>query len=548
MRTTNERRVCKQLLEAILFERIEPFIEHRRQGQTTFRFVRPPYELTVDGRRGAFDRVWLDIETVVLTRGNHAQSPTLEHIMDCFQLAEPLRLELRQTVQFADACPTYPEPRTHLSYEQLEQALIEGHPYHPCFKSRIGFSPDDHSRYGPEAGQRFRLRFISVPVSIVHQQRMDGVMEQTFGHETYLRLQEKLSAAVDVPTGYHILPVHPWQWQHVEADVRASGGIDLGEAGPLFQATQSIRTVFRPDAPTVPHIKLPLDLMQTSSRRTFTVPNIVAAPVLSDWLVDRTQKLPVTVLREFASQVVETTDGNLSGRIGCLYRDNVLAAVSPDETVIPLTALALREENETLFLEPWFKSYGRERWLKQFLTVYLEPVFRLLIEEGIAVEAHAQNALLVLKDGWPTRLMLRDFHDSVEFVRSFVRRPEKIPTFDTLHPAFRSTTNLYYEMDQVEALRELVVDTVFVFHLTELSHQLKETHQLDETTFFYWTADILAGLNLPPARLEALQLDTPTVYTESLVARKFNTTQCRHLIRNPLQSQTPKGSETHVIH
>ncbi|MFZ0077320.1 MAG: hypothetical protein WAL00_14455, partial [Exiguobacterium undae] len=71
MRTTNERRVCKQLLEAILFERIEPFIEHRRQGQTTFRFVRPPYELTVDGRRGAFDRVWLDIETVVLTRGNH---------------------------------------------------------------------------------------------------------------------------------------------------------------------------------------------------------------------------------------------------------------------------------------------------------------------------------------------------------------------------------------------------------------------------------------------------------------------------------------------
>lgn len=373
-------------------------------------------------------------------------------------------------------------------------------------------------------------------------------MEQTFGHETYLRLQEKLSAAVDDSTGYHVLPVHPWQWQHVEADVRASGGIDLGEAGPLFQATQSIRTVFRPDAPTVPHIKLPLDLMQTSSRRTFTVPNIVAAPVLSDWLIDRTQKLPVTVLREFASQVVETTDGRLSGRIGCLYRDNVLAAVSPDEAVIPLTALALREGNETLFLEPWFKTYGRERWLKQFLAVYLEPVFRLLVEEGIAVEAHAQNALLVLKDGWPTRLMLRDFHDSVEFVYSFVRRPEKIPTFGTLHPAFRSTTNLYYEMDQVEALRELVVDTVFVFHLTELSHQLKEIHQLEETIFFNWTADILAGLNLPPARLEALQLDTPTIYTESLVARKFNTTQCRYLVRNPLQSQTPKGSETHVIH
>src|SRR5690606_19170135 len=43
-----------------------------------------------------------------------------------------------------------PRPRRGLSYRALESALDEGHPYHPCFKARTGFSLDDHRRYGPE--------------------------------------------------------------------------------------------------------------------------------------------------------------------------------------------------------------------------------------------------------------------------------------------------------------------------------------------------------------------------------------------------------------
>lgn len=549
MRQTSEQRVCKQLLEALLFERIERFSEHPRQdGSATFRFIRPPYELTINGRRGAFDRIWLELSTGVLTKNNQVQPMTLAQIIACFQIKDSLRQELEQTVALDESCPVPIVARTQMTYSALEQALIEGHPYHPCFKSRIGFSSADHWRYGPESGQRFRLRFVALPATTVHMTQMNGVMEQAFGQATLECLNALLIRATNDSADYQIVPVHPWQWRCVGVDVLDSGGIDLGESGPLFQATQSIRTVFQPGVPGAPHIKLPLDLIQTSARRTFDVPSIVAAPVLSDWLIRRAEKLPVTLLREFASQVVETKDGKLSGRIGCLYRDNVLTNVTVEETVIPFTALALNEANGELFLDPWFKKYGMEQWVKQFLTVYLQPVFRLVAEEGLALEAHAQNSLLVLKDGWPTRLILRDFHDSVEYVGKFVRHPEEIPDFKTIHPAFNSPVGTYYEMKDVEALRELVSDTVFVFHLTELSHQLEDKYALKETTFFKWAAAVLDRLELSPDRFATLGFGEPTMYTESLFARKFETGQCRHLVCNTLYTRTQKGSETHVIH
>jgi siderophore synthetase component len=43
----------------------------------------------------------------------------------------------------------------------------------------------------------------------------------------------------------------------------------------------------------------------------------------------------------------------------------------------------------------------------------LPPVFHLLARHGLAFSAHGQNATLILKDGLPERLALRDFIDDV---------------------------------------------------------------------------------------------------------------------------------------
>lgn len=44
--------------------------------------------------------------------------------------------------------------------------------------------------------------------------------------------------------------------------------------------------------------------------------------------------------------------------------------------------------------------------------------------EGIATESHGQNIILVHKQGWPTRVLLKDFHDGVRYSPAHLAHPE----------------------------------------------------------------------------------------------------------------------------
>jgi len=117
--------------------------------------------------------------------------------------------------------------------------------------------------------------------------------------------------------------------------------------------------------------------------------------------------------------------------------------------------------------------------------VLVIPVWHLLVKHGVGLEAHAQNVMLIHRDGWPVRVALRDFHDSVEYVEDFLATKEAVPNFREVHPAFQeATVDQFYWMSAVEGLRELVMDTLFVFHLTELSYALEQQGWMDESIFW----------------------------------------------------------------
>src|SRR5690554_8221466 len=99
----------------------------------------------------------------------------------------------------------------------------------------------------------------------------------------------------------------------------------------------------------------------------------------------------------------------------------------------------------------------------------------MLTAHGVGLEAHAQNSLLVVHDGWPRALMLRDFHDSVEFARDYLPRTTPEPDFGPRQSFYdQAPDNQYYRMSNPEALRELVMDTLFIFNLSELALVLEE--------------------------------------------------------------------------
>ncbi|MEK5760788.1 IucA/IucC family C-terminal-domain containing protein, partial [Acinetobacter variabilis] len=85
-----------------------------------------------------------------------------------------------------------------------------------------------------------------------------------------------------------------------------------------------------------------------------------------------------------------------------------------------------------LLIQPWLDAHGTEAWLTQFLSVVIQPILFLLHAEGIGSESHGQNIILLHQNGWPTRIILKDFHDGVRFHPDQLTHPDECPKLHAL--------------------------------------------------------------------------------------------------------------------
>jgi siderophore synthetase component len=245
---------------------------------------------------------------------------------------------------------------------EWEQRIVDGHPYHPNCRSRPGFSVAEQLAYGPEHRPLVRLGLVPVPA---------GECLLTGAWPAELRDGERL-----------LLPVHPWQADHVLKRPVTEGV----EAHPLM----SLRTLALTGGG--PHVKTALSARLTSSVRDISVYSIGMSATLS----------------EFAETLTARMDGLLhfTRTLGAVTANSPdLAAVlreSPQahgDHVLPVAALATTELPESPV------------WLAEFARLTLTAGLRLL-ELGVALEAHGQNLLVVLSEsGAPLRLVYRDLAD-----------------------------------------------------------------------------------------------------------------------------------------
>lgn len=260
-----------------------------------------------------------------------------------------------------------------------EQAVVDGHPQHPCCRTRTGMSVAEVLAYAPEHRPVVQLALLPVPA------------DRWQGTGTW---PEELRDG-DTP----LLPVHPWQRDHVL--VRHPELNTLGRTIPA-RPLLSLRTLAPVAGLAGCHIKTALDVQVTNYRRTISPAEVADGPPLSELVsavVDKAEYGDgLRVLRELGGAAVRVA-GQACASLAAMLRESTDSHLGAGEIAVPLTAVHATGAAVV--------TGDPVRWLADFAELVLPPALTLL-SMGVALEAHGQNTLVVLREGRPVRVLYRD--------------------------------------------------------------------------------------------------------------------------------------------
>lgn len=568
------RRVLLQLVESLVFEGVVRFeISQSSEQQGVAQAVSVtiagkdeggrPVAYLASGRRRSFGRIRLrgtilrrcegeqDREAdslarlLVETHGNHGA--------DVERLASFIA-ELEQTV-LKHAQSELERQRAVIAgsedYDDLETLCGAGHPYHPCFKSRVGFDLEDNAAFGPELGAKVRPLWIAARGDLTVRAASGGLevshfLRHELGGPLWQAWRDRVADRGAAPDDFVLIPVHPWQWREQIVplfydDLHRGDLIPLGQSLDDYRPQQSIRTLANLSAPRKSSLKQSLSIVNTSTARILAPHTVANAPRISDWLASLaaadpflSEELRTVFLREVLGAAYDPPQlppmqPRSYGILSCIWRESLHAYLQPDETAMPWTALTHVDPAGRPYIQPRLRAHGLE-WIERLLDVAITPVLHLLVAHGVALEAHAQNMILILRNGMPSRLALKDFHDGVRFSPAHLARGDQMPA---LHPTparhVRVNRNSYLTVQDPVAVRDFLYDAFFFINLGELSTFLDERLAFPESRFWSrvevainayrarWPtlANRAELFDLRPARIEVEKLTRRRLFAES---------------------------------
>ena len=397
-----------------------------------------------------------------------------------------------------------PGPGELLAGERL--AATRGRPFHPTARAAAGWTTEELSHYGPMRREPLGLDWLAI--------RRDRVcVGGGAGGDDLAPLlldahdAATLRARADLLDGERcLLPVHPWQAEHVvpaafAAELRSGRMQFVGHGVGRFHPTASLRTLAAPD-PAV-HVKLPLAIATLGATRLLPpryLRNGERAEELMRALAERDP-----VLRRRVSLCDERTwcgwsedehapaAGQLAAQLRRYPRD---VLEQPGTVAIAMAALAAHEW-ETLGpavlagLEP-------VAFFAQMAQAFTETALSFL-RYGVLPELHGQNVVVLLRDGVATRFVLRD-HDTLRLHAPWMQAAGVADPDYRIRPGAAQSLVLDRGEDLVGYLQTLGLQV----NLFSIADALGRHHGIAEDVFWEQQRDAVTGC------LRDLDLPAPT--------------------------------------
>ncbi|RJT03292.1 IucA/IucC family siderophore biosynthesis protein [Halococcus sp. IIIV-5B] len=511
--TTTERRLLTKMLEAFAYEEIlAPRKVRDGDDRADFRFDLGPASYRFEASERLMD-------------GLHVHGDTVERRTDgdWTALDDPFRLlhDLGETTELdgltegnlvreykrtllADA---HIEARKRdregfdplaLGYAQLEGEM-EGHPWITYNKGRLGWGYDDYRRYAPEMKEPVKLSWVAVRKTASTFVATDGVdhdsLVRTELGDRYEAFRDRLASKGLDPESYYLLPVHDWQWEHSIvplfpdhiADDRI---VPLGEGPDEYLPQQSVRTFVNVDHDGKHHVKVPMRILNTLVWRGLPGERTELAPTVTEYiegiyendsfLQDQGLVLPGEIAGiNYDHGDFTAIDGSpyqYHELLGVVWRESIHTFLDGDEHAVTLSALMHVDSEGVPYVSRLVERSGLtlDEWLESFFDTVLPPLLHFLYRYGTVFSPHGQNTILVVEDGVPTRLAVKDFVDDVNV--SDQPLPELAALPDEMHDVLRK--------EPPEGLCQFVFCGLFVCVLRYVADVLVEHEDYTEERFW----------------------------------------------------------------
>ncbi|WP_250658030.1 IucA/IucC family protein [Alkalimarinus coralli] len=341
-----------------------------------------------------------------------------------------------------------------------EQSLLFGHWLHPTPKSRQGIHEWQHQDYTPEMCGQFQLHYFAAQRSLVKQR---SILGQSAEQIILSNLNETTPELNDQQV---LLPVHPLQAQwllhqdYIIQLIENNQLSDIGPLGPLYTPTSSVRTVYSEDSNQM--FKLSIPVKVTNSLRINMHHELEAGVVVANLLrlTEFSKRYPTfQTINDPAYISLELPNVEQSG-FEVIIRDNPFKRKKNDDpssrepsvhSIAAITQNPIDEQTPSRLAKVIMKLTQDEQrtteavsleWFDRYWDCAIEPAIRLYDQHGIALEAHQQNSLLDVTEGYPSQYFYRD---NQGFYLSESHRQSLI----ALEPKVQDTEDLFYTDEMI---------------------------------------------------------------------------------------------------
>ncbi|WP_257348646.1 IucA/IucC family protein [Pseudalkalibacillus decolorationis] len=342
----------------------------------------------------------------------------LRVILSCRNIKRYIEGRIEDAVSLSD---------TDFHFIEAEQSLLLGHLLHPTPKSKQGITEIEELIFSPELKGEFQLHYFSADPSLVLE---DSSISQQASEIVKDELQRDDFVDHEWMSKYEnrvLIPIHPLQARDLmeRSKVKesiAKGTLEyLGTIGPKYTATSSFRTLYNKNSDYMLKFSVPVKitnslranlqkeldrgvevarLMETELgdylRKSFPCFNIVEDPAYLniDFGDGETSGFDVVIRKNPFKGVA----GQQASLIAGLCQDHAFGGNSRIRAIIEEIAVKENRTLEDISLD----------WFERYMNVVVDPILSLYHQYGIAVEAHQQNSVIQLEDGYPERFYYRD--------------------------------------------------------------------------------------------------------------------------------------------